>query len=376
MTLTSPGGAPTDPTRSDEHMEPTAPVLLRPADTVGDDDTAYLDRLLADTPADDRDLEAHVAFAHRHGAGFPLPGSGRTALRWEALASLGAHGLQLARTVEPHTDALAVLAEADQQAVAGATWGVYAAEAPGARLEATPTGDHWSLTGDKAWCSLADHVTHALVTAWAGETRGLFQVDLRQSSVVTDEAPWVSRGLADVRSTGLRCDAAVAYPVGAPGWYLERDGFVHGGAGVAAVWYGAAVALSRRLAQPGGREPDQVLLMHRGAVEADLHAARTVLADAADAIDRGIAGGPAGVLVAGRARLVVADCCERVLTRVEHALGPQPLVAEERHAARVADLRTYLRQHHAERDAAALGRLLTTAAASSTGTPGTGDGAP
>ncbi len=57
-------------------------------------------------------------------------------------------------------------------------------------------------------------------------------------------------------------------------------------------------------------------------------------------------------------RAAVADCCERVLTRVDHALGPAPLVTEADHAARVADLRLYLRQHHAERDEAALGRAV------------------
>ena len=39
-----------------------------------------------------------------------------------------------------------------------------------------------------------------------------------------------------------------------------------------------------------------------------------------------------------------------------HALGPAPLAFDADHAARVADLEIYLRQHHAERDVAALGR--------------------
>jgi hypothetical protein len=47
-----------------------------------------------------------------------------------------------------------------------------------------------------------------------------------------------------------------------------------------------------------------------------------------------------------------------VLERVGHALGPAPLARDERHARRVADLQLYLRQHHAERDEAALGRAV------------------
>ncbi|MCY7289624.1 MAG: acyl-CoA dehydrogenase, partial [Cryobacterium sp.] len=37
---------------------------------------------------------------------------------------------------------------------------------------------------------------------------------------------------------------------------------------------------------------------------------------------------------------------------------PAPLAFDARHAGRVADLQLYARQHHAERDDAALGRRL------------------
>ncbi|CPU68102.1 dehydrogenase [Mycobacteroides abscessus] len=44
--------------------------------------------------------------------------------------------------------------------------------------------------------------------------------------------------------------------------------------------------------------------------------------------------------------------------RCAHALGPGPLTTDERFARRVADLGLYVRQHHAERDDASLGRAL------------------
>jgi len=47
-----------------------------------------------------------------------------------------------------------------------------------------------------------------------------------------------------------------------------------------------------------------------------------------------------------------------VLEHVGHATGPAPLALEDDHARRVADLQLYLRQEHAERDEAALGRHL------------------
>ena len=64
-------------------------------------------------------------------------------------------------------------------------------------------------------------------------------------------------------------------------------------------------------------------------------------------------------------RGLVARSVDEVLTRVGHALGPAPLALETRHARRVADLTLYVRQHHAERDDAALGARLLAAGAPS-----------
>ncbi|KZX22513.1 hypothetical protein ACH61_00279 [Rathayibacter tanaceti] len=44
--------------------------------------------------------------------------------------------------------------------------------------------------------------------------------------------------------------------------------------------------------------------------------------------------------------------------RAGRALGPAPLALDAEHSKRVADLTLYVRQHHAERDDAALGRAV------------------
>ena len=300
------------------------------------------------------------------GAVLSRPGTGRTDETWSVLATLGAVDLQLARAVEPHLDALAILGEADAEghdapAVPGAAWGVFAAEGPAGRLTAVEVGGGWQLSGVKPWCSLADRLSHALVTAWVDdESRGLFAVDLAARGVETAARPdeWHARGLVDVVSLPVSMADVPARPVGPPGWYLERDGFAWGGMGVAAVWYGGAVGLARRLAAPRGRPRDQVSHALLGEVDQRLTAARAVLHRAAVEVDTGRAAGSAGTLLAHRVRAVVATSCEAVLTAVDHDLGPGPLVAEPDHAARVADLRLYLRQHHAERDLAALGVLV------------------
>ena len=144
---------------------------------------------------------------------------------------------------------------------------------------------------------------------------------------------------------------------GRPAGTCERDGFAWGGIGVAAVWFGGAVGVARRLRrQAEERELDQIGWMHVGAVDAALHAARLVLRESADEIDQGRADGPQGAMLALRVRQVVADAVESTVRAADHALGPGPLALEAEHASRISDLRVYVRQHHAERDLAALGR--------------------
>ncbi|WP_347755753.1 acyl-CoA dehydrogenase [Agrococcus sp. ProA11] len=296
-----------------------------------------------------------LAAAPALAAAVPLPGAGRTVERLEALATLGAHDLEVARAIEPHLDAVAILAEAGLEPGAGA-YGVFAAEGPGARLELRDG----SLAGEKPWCSLADRLDRALVSAWQGEERVLVDVDLRQPGVQAVPGAWHARGLAGIPSGPVRFDAVPAEPVGEPGWYLRRPGFAWGGIGVAACWHGGAVAVARRLLGAAGDAP--LRLAHLGAIDEALSASRLALADAGRRIDAGDDSVAPGLL-ALRTRGIVARAVEETLTRVAHALGPAPLALEAQHARRVADLQLYARQHHAERDQASLGTEIQTRAA-------------
>ena len=276
----------------------------------------------------------------------------------EVLAGLGEGDLTVARVVEPHLDALTILAEAGVEARPG-TWGVFAAEAPGLRLQATTADGGWTLSGDKPWCSLAGLLDRALVTAHVEGGRRLFAVDLRQPGVRVHDAPWVARGLSTVVSSPVAFDATPAEPVGATGWYLDRPGFAWGAVRVAACWYGGAVGLLDALradlaARPA---PGELRLYNLGAAEAAVWAAGLALRHAGTAIDGGAAAGRDGEVLAARVRAVVAAAVETVITHSGHARGPAPLAFDETHARRVADLELYVRQHHAERDLAALGRM-------------------
>ncbi|MDT0212733.1 acyl-CoA dehydrogenase [Rothia sp. ARF10] len=284
-----------------------------------------------------------------------------------ALGSLGAGDLTVARVVEPHLDALAILAQAATDDPGsgptpgpGTTWGVYAAHAPGARLEAVATADGWRLSGRKPWCSLADRLDHAVVTAHVdADRRQAFAVDLRQPGVVVEDGPWVARGLADVRSTALVLEDVPALPVGPPQWYLERAGFAWGGIGVAAVWFGAACAVGQAVLDTArSRTPDQVALVHLGRIDGALRATLLWLREAAVLVDAGRATGSEGQLLAARVRASAAATAELVLGETGRALGPGPLTSDEEHARRVADLTVYVRQHHGDRDLAVLGAQL------------------
>lgn len=335
------------------------PVRLAPT---GDPDPA-LEEIATRSRQIAGDVDKALSLAAELGTHLPGPGDGQTAHLWSALATIGAQDLTVARVIEPHLDALAILQQAQAAGTAAGshTWGVYAAEGPGPRLTATQTDGQWLLTGRKNWCSLASRLDRALVTAWVGEERGLFAVDLHHPGVrVDDTGTWVAKGLPDVDSGPIDLTDVPAEPVGKPGWYLTRPGFAWGGIGVAAIWFGGAVGVARRVyaALHGPRTPDQVAAMHVGACDVAVTAARTTLAEAATRVDSGDVTDSEASLLALRTRSVVASSAETVLEQAAHALGPGPLAMEAEHAARVADLQLYVRQWHAARDYAALGTAL------------------
>lgn len=336
-------------------MPEPGPVLLGTSTGAEQDELADLVDRAREAAGD---VGAALELAGAVGAQLPVPGAGRTHHLWAALASVAAVDLTVARTLEPHLDALAILDQAGVP-VAPGTWGVFAAEGPGDPLRAEPCETSYVLDGRKHWCSLAAVLDRGLISARVGEERQLFDVDLTRPGVTPVPGTWVARGLTAVDSGPVDFVDVPARAVGAPGWYLERPGFAWGGIGVAAVWFGGAVGVARRmLASASSRPPDQVALMHLGAVDAQLHAARCVLEQAAYAVDAGELTGADGWRAALRVREVVALAAEDVLRRAAHGLGPGPLATDEGHARRVADLELYLRQWHAERDQAALGEAL------------------
>ena len=281
----------------------------------------------------------------------PAPGRGQTLARWRALAAVGAIDLSLAKLYEGHTDALAILAELGERTPEG-LGAVWAAEPPHTPL----VFEDGYLSGIKKWCSGASTVDFALLTARTTEDRPiLVQTALQQEGVNVDLTPWRAVGMASSQSGSVTFTHVPAAMVGQPGDYLARPGFWQGGAGIAAVWLGGAIAIARTLATSHQIPTDEHASVHLGAVDTALSSARALLIETADWIDAHPQADAAAPAL--RLRAAVEAACEEVLTRTGRALGPAPLCCDPVHAQRCADLSVFLRQSHAERDLAELGRL-------------------
>lgn len=294
----------------------------------------------------------------------PPPGGGQTLLRWQALSIVAACDLSLAKLYEGHTDALAILAELSEQPEAqdaSTAWGVWAAEAPQGRtlIGTGRNGREVQLSGAKCWCSGAASAGRALVTAWYEDgRRQLVSVDLRQPGVRVSDGAWKAVGMTGSASLDVAFDQARASLVGEAGDYIDRPGFLQGGAGIAACWYGGALAVAdtlRRSVADESRSPNPFQWAALGRVDVALSATAALLRECARWIDMNPTADAGATAL--RARLSAEETATLVLAEVGRALGATPYCRDGRFARFAADLPVFIRQSHAERDLAALGRL-------------------
>ena len=289
----------------------------------------------------------------------PLPGSGGTLARWQALAEVAAQNLSLAKIYEGHTDALAILEELGDLNVPGSTWGVWAAEAANVRVIISPAKDGTVLLdGLKPWCSGAQIVNHGLLTAWYADGSGpqLVRVRMNQSGVQVMSAAWQAIGMAESASVDVRFSQANADLVGQVGSYLSRPGFWQGGAGIAACWYGGSLTLATTLQRALAKTPKEARgpfrLAALGKIDSALTSTAAVLQQAARWIDDNPLAD--ACTVALRARLAAESCAGLVLDEAGRALGASAFCRDRHFARTAADLPVFVRQSHAERDFSAL----------------------
>ncbi len=283
----------------------------------------------------------------------PFPGEGNTFERWRVLAAVAARDLCLAKIYEGHTDALAILHELGAPPLPG-VWAVWAAESPQNRVVFHPSGNGGAVRGRKSWCSGARIADYALITVWTDEReRVLVRVAMNAPGISIDSSGWQAVGMAASASETVDFQDTPAVPIDQRGEYLSRPGFWQGGAGIAAVWYGAAAAIAETLAASSGPSRDPHAAAHLGAIDIALSSSRSLLREAAAWIDAHPSEDASAWAL--RVRGSVESVAEQVLQKTGRALGPTPQCRDARHAHLCSDLPIFLRQSHAEHDLAALG---------------------
>jgi alkylation response protein AidB-like acyl-CoA dehydrogenase len=299
--------------------------------------------------------------AARCGGQLPKPGSGATPARFAALADWASRDLSLARLVEGHFDALAVLAEAGETAEPGAVYGVWAARHSPGGTTAVLTVDGWRLEGTKAFCSGSARIDRALVTAECADGYRLFDISVAEHVTRVHAGSWPAVGMADSLSETLDFGGPplpIRRAIGPPDFYLERPGFWFGATGVAACWYGGSRGLVEDVLQSIGPHPSEAIEAELGHAVAHLDLMRTTLHSAAREIDAD----PADRAGAAKRRALITrhavhHAAQQVLVHAAAAGGARPFCLHAEQARRVADLYVYLTQHHGPQDAGVLGQM-------------------
>ena len=291
----------------------------------------------------------------------PKPGSGSTPARFAALANWATRNLSLARLVEGHVDALAILEEAGHEPDSGSVYGVWAARQSAGGTTARLTADGWRLTGEKPFCSGSTRLDRALVTAETDDGYRLFDIPVAENVTAVHCGSWPAVGMADSLSETLDFGGPpvpTSCAVGPPNFYLERPGFWFGATGVAACWYGGARGLVQEVLRSIGEHPSELVLAELGHAVAHVDLMRLAIDSAAREIDddpRDHAGD------AKRRALVIRHAvhhaAQLVLVHAAAVGGARPFCLNAEQAQRVADLYVYLAQYHGPHDANVLGHM-------------------
>lgn len=302
----------------------------------------------------------------------PTPGAGCTAQRHLALFTLArTRPVSVARLAEAHTDAIAILHEAQQTPVADAAYGVWASNNPtgGVVLEGqahdaiadASTGP--TISGSMPFASGLGIIDRALITVTdpSNEVAGavLIDVDVQECDTIAfDTSQWFTPALADAATGSITFDnhpIDAAIVVGNPGWYLDRVGFWHGACGPAACWAGAAAGLIDAAEALVDDNPHR--RAHLGAMRSSMWALQAVLRQAGEEIDQNPHDAVAAQIRARSLRHQVERTVADVLDRFGRAFGPRPFAHDQGLNQRWLDTHLYCRQDHAERDLEALGQL-------------------
>ena len=290
----------------------------------------------------------------------PLPGSGATTARYRRLMQTGREDLSLAKVMEAHWDALAILAEAGRSPAQDELYAVWASEIPGKALSLEPNNGGFILSGTKMFCSGAGLADRALITIGDAEKR-MVEVDLKSntSAVDIDTSGWKTSAFERTHTATVTFDRVQLTPdavVAEANWYVDRPGFWHGACGPAACWAGGMLGLLDYAMK--AKRDDPHTLAHLGAITANGWAVESFLETAGREIDEDPLNRSAAEVRALTVRHLIEQACTDTLRRFARAYGPHPMAMDAEVSRRYQELDLYLRQSHAERDMESLARAV------------------
>lgn len=284
----------------------------------------------------------------------PQPASGHTYLRWQILSQVAEIDLNLAKLFESHLDALAILSELGETVShperLHAVWA-----ADGGAIPLSQQGEQ--ISGHKMWCSGAHYVQYGLMSFKnTMQQSQLVLVDLKAQGIEMRLDDWHALGMKYTSTAQLKFNNTPIRLVGGSNSYLNRVGFWHGAAGVAACWYGACVQLARYLKRTATQKPHAFQHFYLGRISTEIAASRAFFQHVAHQIDQ--QPNVSHECIIRQLRAQVEHTAKLVLDVVGEALGAAPFCFNADFAQRHADLTVFIRQSHAAFDLAHIGELV------------------
>lgn len=180
---------------------------------------------------------------------------------------------------------------------------------------------------------------------------------MNAEGIVIDHEKWQAVGMKDTRTAKLTFNNVPMRNVGEPNDYLNRVGFWHGAAGVAACWFGAASRIASFLEKEFQRKSTAFNALYFGEVSANLKTSKILFEFVAKKIDQQ----PmlTHELDIRILRFQVEQTAKKVIELVGNALGARPFCENAIFAQLVADLPVFLRQSHAAYDLEKIAHLST-----------------
>ncbi|WP_367111582.1 acyl-CoA dehydrogenase [uncultured Psychrobacter sp.] len=340
----------------------------------------------------------HPASGHgrSHDNGNNAPAN--TLMRWQILAYVASIDLAIVKWFESHLDALSILhevgydtdtqktdaqktdAQKSAQGSASGLWAVWAAEGPPLNFEqdAANQQDKTSQQGKvngtvygiangiKAWCSGAHIVDYGLMTYRDknGDSQ-LLIVDMQQEGIAIDGSSWQAVGMQATDTATIEFTDVAAEQVGAANAYLERVGFWHGAAGVAACWYGATAYLANYLLTSYQHKPNDYKAMYLGEISTAMALTQQYFYYVANLIDSESQHQQhkhSHELAIRALRANVEQLARQVLETTGQALGAAPFCTNAHFARLAADLPVFIRQSHGAFDLQKIGELTSASA--------------